>query len=165
MFFIKWAFSSFETFICTFSGFIHDYWPCPVMYMPSLPFNTLWMKPSLQFSSFQFSSITQSCPPLCDPMDCSTPGLPVHHQLPEFTQTHVHWVDDAIQPSHPLSFLFSPALNSVPESGSFLVKLSLTHFLVAMVHGRRLMMIVEWKDNYLTSSIPGYGPQWFNNSF
>ena len=51
----------------------------------------------------QFSSITQSCPTLCDPMDCSTPGLPVHHQLPEFTQTHVHWVGDAIQPSHPLS--------------------------------------------------------------
>ena len=47
-------------------------------------------------SSFQFSSVTQSCPTLCDPMDCSTPGLPVHHQLPEVTQTHVHWVSDAI---------------------------------------------------------------------
>ena len=53
--------------------------------------------------SVQFSSVTQSCPTLCDPMDCKTPGLPVHHQLPEFTQTHVHWVGDAIQPSHPLS--------------------------------------------------------------
>ena len=51
----------------------------------------------------QFSSVAQSCPTLCDPMDCSTPGLPVHHQLPEFTQTHVHWVSYAIQPSHPLS--------------------------------------------------------------
>ena len=50
----------------------------------------------------QLSSVTQSCLNLCDPMDCSTPGLPVHHQLPEFTQTHVHWVGDAIQPSHPL---------------------------------------------------------------
>ena len=50
-----------------------------------------------------FSSVTQLCPTLCDPMDCSTPGLPVHHQLPEFTQTHVHQVDDTIQPSHPLS--------------------------------------------------------------
>ena len=47
--------------------------------------------------SVQFSSVTQSCPMLCDPMNCSTPGLPVHHQLPEFTQTHVHWVNDAIQ--------------------------------------------------------------------
>ena len=55
------------------------------------------------FSSVQFSSVTQSCPTLCDPMNCSTPGLPVHHQLPEFTQTHVHRVGDAIQPSHPLS--------------------------------------------------------------
>ena len=50
----------------------------------------------------QFSSVTQSCLTLCDPMDCSTPGLPIHHQLLEFTQTHVHWVGDAIQPSHPL---------------------------------------------------------------
>ena len=51
----------------------------------------------------QFSSVTQSCPTLCDPMNHSTPGLPVHHQLLEFTQTHVHRVSDAIQPSHPLS--------------------------------------------------------------
>ena len=50
-----------------------------------------------------FSSVTQSCPTLCDPMNCSTSGLPFHHQLPEFTQTHVHRVSDAIQPSHPLS--------------------------------------------------------------
>ena len=52
---------------------------------------------------FQFSSITQSCPTLCDPMNRSTPGLPVHHELPEFTETHVHRVSDAIQPSHSLS--------------------------------------------------------------
>ena len=52
--------------------------------------------------SVQFSSVTQSCPTLWNPMNWSTPGLPVHHQLPEFTQTHVHWVDDATQPSHPL---------------------------------------------------------------
>ena len=63
------------------------------------------------------SSVTQSCPTLCDPMDCSTPGLPVHHQLPEFTQTHVHWVGDAIQPSHP-AVPFSH-LQSFPASGSF----------------------------------------------
>ena len=53
--------------------------------------------------SVQFSSVAQSCPTLCDPMNRSTPGLPVHHQLPEFTQTHIHQVSDAIQPSHPLS--------------------------------------------------------------
>ena len=57
--------------------------------------------------SVQFSSVTQSCPTLCDPMDCSTPSLPVQHQLPEFTQTHVHRVGDATQPYHPLS---SPSL-------------------------------------------------------
>ena len=57
-----------------------------------------------QFSSvIQIRSVAQSCPTLCDPMNPSTPGLPVHHQLPEFTQTYVHRVSDAIQPSHPLS--------------------------------------------------------------
>ena len=55
------------------------------------------------FSSVHFSSVSQSCPTLCDPMNHSTPGLPVHHQLPEFTQTHVHRVRDAIKPSHPRS--------------------------------------------------------------
>ena len=55
------------------------------------------------------SSVTQSCPSLCDPTDCSTPGFPVHHQLPELTQTHVHRVSDAIQPSHPLSSPSPPA--------------------------------------------------------
>ena len=57
------------------------------------------------------SSVAQLCPTLCDPMNYSTPGLPVHHQLPDFTQTHVHWVGDAIQPSYPLSSPSSPALN------------------------------------------------------
>ena len=57
----------------------------------------------------QFSSVAQSCLTLCNPMDCSLPGFPVHHQLPEFTQTHVHRVSDAIQPSHPLSSPSPPA--------------------------------------------------------
>ena len=61
--------------------------------------------------SVQFSSVTQLCPTLCDPMNRSTPGLPVHHQFPEFTQTHVHQVGDVIQPSHPLSPPFPPAPN------------------------------------------------------
>ena len=67
----------------------------------------------------QFSSVAQLCPTLCDPMNCSTPGLPVHHQLPEFTQTHVQRVGDAIQPSHPLSSPSSPAPKSLPASESF----------------------------------------------
>ena len=63
------------------------------------------------FSSVQFSSVVQSCLTLCDPMNRSTPGLSVYHQLPEFTQTHVHWVRDAIQPSHPRSSPSPPATN------------------------------------------------------
>ena len=62
-------------------------------------------------NSVQFSSVAQSCPTLCNPMSCSTPGLPVHHQLPEFTQTHVHQGGDGIQPSHPLLSPFPPAPN------------------------------------------------------
>ena len=68
-------------------------------------------------SSVQFSS--QSCLNLCDPMDCSTPGLPVHHQLQEFTQTYVHWVSDAIQPSHPFSSTTLPAFNLSQHQGLF----------------------------------------------
>ena len=63
---------------------------------------------------FQFSSVAQLCPTLCNPMNRSTPGLPVHYHLPEFTQTHVHRVGDAIQPSHPLSSLF--LLPPIPPS-------------------------------------------------
>ena len=70
-------------------------------------------------SSVQFSSVAQSCPTLCQPMDCSTPVLPVHQQLLEFTQTHVHWVSDAIQLSHPLSFPSPPALKLSQHQGLF----------------------------------------------
>ena len=65
------------------------------------------------------SSVLQSCPTLCNSMDCSTPGLPVHHQLPEFTQTQVHWVGDANKPSHPLASC-SPAFNVSQHQGLFL---------------------------------------------
>ena len=70
-------------------------------------------------SSVQFSSVTQSCLTLCNPIDCSTPGFPVHHQLSEFTQTHVHRVADAIQPSHPLSSPSPPAFNLSLHQGLF----------------------------------------------
>ena len=72
-----------------------------------------------EFPSVQFSSVAQSCPTLYDPMNCSTPGLPVHHQLPEFTQIHVHWVGDAIQPSHPLSSPSPPPPNPSQNQGLF----------------------------------------------
>ena len=71
------------------------------------------------FSSVQLSSVPQSCPTLCDPMNHSTPGLHVHHQLPEFTQTLVHRVGDAIQPSHPLSSPSSPTPNPSQHQGLF----------------------------------------------
>ena len=77
------------------------------------------MKENEMVEWHQFSSVAQSCLTLCDPTNCSMPGLPVHHQLPEFTQTHVHRVDDAIQPSHPLSSPSPLAPKSLPASGSF----------------------------------------------
>ena len=73
----------------------------------------------LVYTSVQFSSDAQSCPTLCDPMDCNTPGLPVHHQLPELAQTHVHQVADTIQTSRPLSSPSPPALNLFQHQGLF----------------------------------------------
>ena len=84
----------------------------------------MWISGTLKMrmisvASVQFSSGTQSCLTLCKPMDRSMPGLPDHHQLLEFTQTHVHWVSDAIQPSHPLSSPSPPALNLSQHQGLF----------------------------------------------
>ena len=89
--------------------------------MVQLLWKTVWeflKKITINLPSVQFSSVAQSCPTLCNPMNPSTPGLPVHHQLPESTQTHVHWVSDAIQPSHPL-LSPSPPAQPFPASGSF----------------------------------------------
>ena len=80
-----------------------------------LPF----LSPSWTSGSSQFSSVAQLCLTLCSPMDCSTPGLPVHHQFPDFTQSHVHRVSDAIQPSHPLSSPSPPAFNLYQHQGLF----------------------------------------------
>ena len=80
----------------------------------------IFTAPQQRFVSVEFSSVAQSCPTLCDPMNHSTPGLPVHHQLPEFTQTHVHWVSDAFQPSISSSVVpFSSCPQSLPASESF----------------------------------------------
>ena len=91
---------------------------------PTLLTNRKWWE-SIFCSKFlnlgviQFSSVTESCPTLWDPMNCSTPGLPVYHQLPEFTQTHVHPVGDAIQPSHPLLSPSPLAPNPSQHQGLF----------------------------------------------
>ena len=84
----------------------------------------MWVRfhsvPSLSHICFPFSSVAQSCPTLCNPMNHSMPGLPVPYQLPESTQTHVHWISDAIQPSHPLSSPSPPAPNLSRHQGLFL---------------------------------------------
>ena len=90
----------------------------PPLQVDSLPTELSW-KPCIIMASVQFSSFTQLCLTVCDLMDCSTPVFPVYHQLLEFTQTHVHWVGDAIQPSHPLSSPFPHAFNVSQHQGLF----------------------------------------------
>ena len=98
-----------------------DQWPTRNQFLVT----TLWLSldvnsPSAEpWDDYQFSSVTQSCLTICDPMNCSKPGLPVHHQLPEFTQTHIHWVNDAIQLSHPLSSPSPPAPNPSQHQSLF----------------------------------------------
>ena len=96
-----------------------SWWFLKFMYKKYNFFRLQMIGPNRKVHSVQFSSVTQSCLTLCNPMNCSTPGLPVHHQLPEFTQTHVHRVSDAIQPSHPLSSPSSPAPNPSQHQGLF----------------------------------------------
>ena len=89
---------------------------CPLLHLWTSDHSThnkaLW--------SSEFSAVAQSCLILCDPMDCSTPGLPVRHQLLEFTRTHVHWVGDAIRPSYPLSSPSPPAFNLSQHQGIYI---------------------------------------------
>ena len=93
-------------------------WKLTPVFLPGI--SLLTEEPGrLQSSPVQFSSVAQSCLNLCNPMNCSTWGLPVHQQLPEFNQAHVHWVGDAIQPSHLLSSPSPPALNLYQHQGLF----------------------------------------------
>ena len=91
----------------------------------------------------QFSSVAQSCPTLCDPMNHSMPGLPVHHQLPESTQTHVHWIGDAIQPSYPLSSPSPPALNLSQHQGLF-QWISTSHQVVKVLEFQLQHQSLQW---------------------
>ena len=91
----------------------------PLRHFNRIPDDSVMGNERTTLVSVQFSSVAQSCLTLCDHMDCSTPGFPVHHQLPELTQTHVHWVGDAIQPSHPLSSPCPPAFNLSQHQGLF----------------------------------------------
>ena len=94
-----------------------EYWN-GLPFSPLVDLPTQGLNPHL-LQSVQFSSVFQSCLTFCDPMDCSTPGLPVHHQPLEFTQTHVHWVGDTIQSSHPLSAPSPPVFNLSKNEGLF----------------------------------------------
>ena len=94
------------SFVCPWTSSKHNHTKCAVSWLVSS-------------ASVQFSSVAQSCPTLCDPMNRSTPGLPVHHQLPEFTQIHVPRVSDALQPSHPLSSPSPPAPNPYQHQSLF----------------------------------------------
>ena len=90
-----------------------DEWIKKLWYMYTMEYYSAIKRTTSEsvLSSVQFSSVTQSCLTLCNPMNCSMPGLPLHHQLPEFTQTHIHRVSDTIQPSHPRSSPSPPAPN------------------------------------------------------
>ena len=103
--------------MCSF--LYHAFWVTEWIHSPKIysPCLLLYMK--IWSSSVQFNSVTQSCPTLWDPMNRSMPGLPVHHKLPEFTQTHVHRVGDKIQPSHPLLSPSPPAPNPSQHQGLF----------------------------------------------
>ena len=107
----------------------NKYWHCLLTCMKCTP-STYFFQLLQTFVTVQFSSVmsdscsvvsdsVQLCPTLCDSKYCSMPGFPVYHQLPEFTQTHVHWVGDAIQPSHPLLSPFPPAFNLSQHQGLF----------------------------------------------
>ena len=95
----------------------------------------------------QFSPVTQSCPTVWDPMDCSTPGLPVHHQLPEFTQTHIHGVSDAIQPSHLRSSSSPPAFNLSQHQGPFQISHKITLISCVEHKGSIFVYFAKWSQN------------------
>ena len=132
-----------------------------ILWLPHCPCKSGYHVPiNLQ----QFSSVAQSCPTFCDPMDCSMPDLAVHHQLPEFTQTHVHWVGDAIQPSHPLSSPSLPALN-LSQHQSLYKWVSSSHQVAKVLeyqlhhspsneHSGLISFSIDWLDLLAVQGIP-----------
>ena len=124
------AITSFPPFIpCTFLLLLHLFLCLPCFFFffffsrifwITIQIRALFCNHHIVLSKWlQFSSVAQSCPTLCDPLNRSMPGLPVHHQLLEFTQTHIHRVSDAIQPSHPLSSPSPPAPNPSQRQSLF----------------------------------------------
>ena len=132
---------------------------CPLMSAPSTSNKT-----ATTFSSVHLLSCV---PTLCDPMDCSTPGLPVHHQLPEFTQTHVHWVSDAIQPSHPLSSPSPPSFNLSQHQGLF-KWVSSSHQVAKVLEFKLQFQFFQWIFRTMTTfKLTGnfsLQPKWISSS-
>ena len=113
------------------------------------------MNPCLCFS-VQFSSVAQSCLTLCNPMDCSTPGFPIYHQLPELAQTHVHWVGDAIQPSHPLSFP-SPSAFNLSQHQDLFQEVSSSHQVAKVLKFQLQHQSFQWilRTDFLKDGLVG----------
>ena len=117
---ICWAWHVLYFYTCIL--FLNLYYMCKLLVTVFLLLYSQWSCCFLIYQSFsflQFSLVAQSCLTICDPMNCSTPGLPVHQQHPEFTQTLVHWVGDAIQSSHPLLSPSHPTFNVSQYQGLF----------------------------------------------
>ena len=138
-------------------GVGEDSWECKEIQPVHLKGNQSWIfigrtdaeaeTPITLATGCKVSEVTQSCPTLCDPMVCSMPAFPIHHQLLELTQTQVHWVSDAIQLSHPLVVPFSSCLQSFPASGSF----QISKFLGASLVARRLKCLPAMWETWVRS--------------
>ena len=106
---------------------------------------------------------TQACPTLCDPMDCRMPGFPVLHHLPEFAQTHAHWVSDAIQPSHPLSFPSPPAFSLSQNQGLFR-RVGSSHQVAKVLELQQYSVNIQgWFPLGLTGLMPSLAPDIINS--
>ena len=105
----------------------------------------IWGRIHVMIIEIKFSLVAKPCPTLCDPTDCSTPGFPVHHQLPEFTQTHIHWVGDAIQLSHPLWSPSPPAFSLSRHQGLF-QWVSSSHQVVKVLEFQLQHQSFQWAD-------------------
>ena len=139
--------------MCTLSGFSH---PQKSLFHKLNQWENLpvCLRNTWGIASHQFSSVSQSRLILCYPMDCGTPGLPVHHELPELTQTHVHWGGNAIQPSHPLSSLSPPTLSLSQHQSLFHWAGSLNHIAKVLASASVLLMnIQDWFPLRLTDLI------------
>jgi len=131
-------------------------WCHPTISSSVSPFGIYLGETQFNKAVIQFSSVAQSCLTLCDPVDCSKPGFPVHHQLPELAQTHVHRVGDAIQLSHPLSSLSPPDINSAQYQGLF-QWVSSSHQVAKVLELHLKHQYVQWISGLISFRIDWFG--------